>query len=146
MRATELPQLKKHVPRERVRQYAEASGDFNPLHLDPVYAATTSYGRPIAHGMLLFGFLMEMMAAAFGPAWLQGGKIRVRFRAPTFPGDTVTTYGALKDQHEAGETLRLEYLVGLRNQQGEEVVSGEAEVSVPSPAREAPPSQGRRHE
>ena len=146
MRAAELPQLKKRVTQEQVQRYARASGDFNPIHVDAAYAATTPYGRPIAHGMLLFAFLAEMMAAAFGQSWLQGGKLQVRLRAPAFPGDTVTTYGTLKDQQEAGDTLRLEYLVGLRNQQGEELASGEAAVVVPSPARQAPPPQGRRHE
>ena len=139
MRASTLPELKKQMTKERIRKYAEVSEDFNPLHLDPAFAATTPYGRPIAHGMLFFGFLTDMMAAAFGPAWPQGGRIRVRFRAPVFPGDTVTTYGTLKAQHETDKGLRLEYLVGLRNQHGEEVASGEAEVVVPTGA---PTQQG----
>ncbi len=128
----ELPQLQKRVTQEQVERYARASGDFNPIHVDPQYAAaTTSYTRNIAHGMLVMAFLAEMMAAAFLDAWLQGGTLRVRFRAPVYPGDTVTTFGALKSQHAAGESAHLEYLVGCRNQHGEEVFAGEATVDVP---------------
>ncbi len=133
----ELPQLQKRVTQEQVERYARASGDFNPLHLDPQYAAaTTSYGRNIAHGMLVMAFISEMMAAAFLDAWLSGGKLQARFRAPVYPGDTVTTFGALKSQHEAGESVHLEYIVGCRNQDGEEVVAGEAAVDVPASSSE----------
>ncbi|MSQ41409.1 MAG: hypothetical protein EXR55_07155 [Dehalococcoidia bacterium] len=133
----ELPQLQKRVTQEQVERYAQASGDFNPLHTDPEYAAaTTSYGRNIAHGMLVMAFLSEMMAAAFLDAWLSGGKLQARFRAPVYPGDTVTTFGAIKSQREAGETVHLEYIVGCRNQDGGEVVTGEATVDVPFSAVE----------
>ena len=40
------------ITNEEVEAFAAISGDHNPLHLDPVYAATTAFGECIAHGML----------------------------------------------------------------------------------------------
>ena len=51
---------------ERVAAYAEVTQDFNPLHLDPAFAATTSFGGPIAHGTLNLALVWEAAAATFG--------------------------------------------------------------------------------
>jgi 3-hydroxybutyryl-CoA dehydratase len=73
-----------------INAYAEASGDHNPIHLDEAFARTTPMGGTIAHGMLVLSFISEMMTAAFGRRWIEGGQIEVRFRAPCRPGETVT--------------------------------------------------------
>ena len=126
-----LPQLEKEVSQAQVERYARASGDFNPIHVDPEYAATTQYGRTIAHGMLVLAFISEMMTTAFREEWINGGRLKVRFRAPVFPGDTIITFGALKSREAMQGSLRLAYTVGCRNQQGDEVLSGEAQLTVP---------------
>ena len=131
MTLAELPKLEKRISQEQVDRYAHASGDFNPIHVDPAYAATTQYGRTIAHGMLTLAFLSEMMTAAFSEAWIKGGKLKARFRAPVFPGDTVTTLGILKSQQAIEGATRLEYTVGCQNQRGETVVSGDAGLTLP---------------
>ena len=41
------------VSDKMVRQFAEMSGDFNPIHLDEEYAKTTRFGQRIAHGMII---------------------------------------------------------------------------------------------
>jgi acyl dehydratase len=66
-------------------------GDFAPLHVDEEYAKTTRFGRRIAHGTLITG----IMAGVFGK-WLGTNALgyleqRVKFVAPVFIGDTVTT-------------------------------------------------------
>ena len=118
----------KQVTQEQIGHYAEASGDHNPLHLDPAYAAETPYGRPIAHGMLVLAFVAEMMAQSFGAEWSTGGRLKVRFRAPVYPGDTVTAEGSLRTG-SAGEPGRT-YTVACRNQSGEQVIIGEASVGT----------------
>jgi NAD(P)-dependent dehydrogenase (short-subunit alcohol dehydrogenase family)/acyl dehydratase len=49
------------VEPEDVRRFAALSGDHSPLHVDQAYCATTEFGRPIAHGALLAGFVSRML-------------------------------------------------------------------------------------
>ncbi len=122
----ELPRIEKLVSQEQIKWYAQASGDFNPVHLDEKFAATTTFGRIIAHGMLILAFLSEMMTMAYSDKWLEGGRLKVRFKAPVFPGDTVTTFGTMKDIQKKDGVVYAAYVVGCRNQRGEEVITGEA--------------------
>ena len=126
----ELLGVEKRVSQEQIEQYAKASGDFNPVHLDPEFAASTSFGGRIAHGMLILAFLSEMMALSFEDRWLESGRLKVRFRAPVFPGDKVTTYGNLADVQEQRGSTYARYNIACRNQNSEDVIVGEAWVSV----------------
>ena len=121
-----LDALTHRVTQAQLARYADASGDHNPLHLDEEFAASTSYGRTIAHGMLVLAFVSETMTKAFGRAWLCEGKMKARFRAPVFPGDTVTTTGTLKSATNATAT----YAIVVRNQDGVDAVTAETSVPV----------------
>jgi acyl dehydratase len=69
-------------------EFARLSGDDNPIHVDPDFAARTKFGQTVAHGMMLFGFL-----DAATSAWIRGPvAIRAQdliFPAPTFAGEDV---------------------------------------------------------
>lgn len=119
-----LPQLVRVITQDKITRYAHASGDHNPLHIDPQYAASTRFGGTIAHGMLLLAYISEMMTAAFGRRWLAGGRLKARFRSPARPGDRVTVQGAVTESAQ-GRTL---CQVECRNHVGDVLVSGEAEV------------------
>jgi len=127
-----LPELRKTVTQEQINRYAKASGDFNPIHLDAQFAAASAFGRIVAHGMLVLAFLSEMMTTAFGSAWLQSGQLKVRFRAPAYPGDEVTTFGQVTKVVDQEKGRQAVCAVGCRNQQGEELITGEASVSIPT--------------
>ena len=111
----------KHLTQERINCYADASGDHNPIHVDEAYAKATPLGGTIAHGMLVLASISEMMAAELGEDWLRYGKLRVRFKGPTMSGDTVTP--------SAQETANGNYVVEVRNQDGDGVISGTAEIA-----------------
>jgi 3-hydroxybutyryl-CoA dehydratase len=115
-----------NVSEAAVHAYADAAGDHNPLHLDAAFAAGTPYGRPIAHGMLVLARLSELFTVAFGEAWLTSGNMKVRFRAPVFPGQRVTAEATLKGEADG----RAAYEATVRNEQGEAVITGEASVAV----------------
>jgi len=115
-----------HISQAQLAKYADASGDDNPLHLDEEFAATTPYGRTIAHGMLLLAFVSEAMTKAFGRTWLCEGKMKARFRAPVFPGDTVTTTGTLKSTTGAMAM----YQIVVRNQDGVDVVTADTTAPI----------------
>ena len=116
---------------ERLREYAQASGDFNPLHLDPAFAATTQFGGIIAHGMLTLAFVSEMMAAAFGRAWLESGALQIKFTGAAYLGDKLETWGQVTKE-EAGPHHRLVVCsVAVRNgQNGQKLISGTATLKL----------------
>ena len=125
-----LPEIKKSIIQENINLYAEASQDFNPIHIDEEFAKKTPLGGTIAHGMLILAYVSQMMTAAFGRSWLTGGKLNVRFRNPARPGDTITVSGKiLKVERKEGQTL-IECDVLCHNQNGEPVITGEANLRV----------------
>ena len=87
----------------RINAYAVASGDHNPIHVDETFAAGTPFGGTIAHGMLVLAVIGEMMQAAHGQAWTSSGRLKVRFKAPTRSGETVTaSASSLKESGREG--------------------------------------------
>ena len=126
----EVPPLSRRITQEGIRRYAEASGDYNPIHVDEEYARATPFGGTIAHGMLVLAYLSEMMAGAFGHDWLAGGRLKVRFRAPARPGDTLTARAEPRQARQASGDRVFEYGIECCNQRGETLVSGTAVVVV----------------
>jgi 3-hydroxybutyryl-CoA dehydratase len=78
------------VDQATVDGYAEVSGDHNPLHTDPDFAATTHFGRTIAHGMMTLCFLSDSMEVWAGKSWATAGTLDVTFLSPVYPGEMVT--------------------------------------------------------
>jgi len=122
----ELPAVAKTLSQEKIDRYARASGDFNPIHVDAAFAAQTPFGGTIAHGMLLLAYLSEMLTAAFGQAWLSGGRLKVRFKGAARPGDVVTARGRVERAKDERRVCSVECL----NQQHRVLITGEAEVRV----------------
>src|SRR5512139_3900282 len=83
----------KHITQEKINLYAEASRDFNPIHIDESFAAKTPFGGTIAHGMLSLAYVSEMMTLSFGRSWQSGGKLRAKFKDSARPGDTLSITG-----------------------------------------------------
>jgi acyl dehydratase len=74
------------VDQQRINLFADATGDHQWIHVDPVRAAAGPFGAPIAHGFLTLSLLPEMTAAAFTVTdvrmGVNYGLNRVRFTAP----------------------------------------------------------------
>ena len=125
-----LKVVSKEINQERLNAYAKASGDDNPLHLDPEFAAATQFGGIIAHGMLTLAFVSEMMAAAHGRDWLESGGLRVRFKGAAYLGDQVEAWGNLAKEQDSSRT----YSVGVRNAtNGQELITGGAGYKINDP-------------
>jgi 3-hydroxybutyryl-CoA dehydratase len=118
---SDVASVEKRITQAMINAYADASGDHNPIHVDETFAKATPFGGTIAHGMLTLAAISEMMAGAFGKRWLAAGKLKVRFRAPARPGDTITA--------SATPQTNERYAVQVANQQGEVLISGTAELS-----------------
>ena len=75
------------LEQETIDLWAELSGDRNPLHVDPAYAAASPFGSTIAHGQVALAFVTELFRRELGGDWSRRGALRdVRFRAPLRPG------------------------------------------------------------
>nr|BBH94379.1 hypothetical protein KTA_25780 [Thermogemmatispora argillosa] len=130
----ELPPLvKPPITREQLHRYAEASGDYNPIHLDDEAARRVGLDGVIAHGMLSMAFLgqfIEQQIAAYPDALLT--RLKVRFASMVRPGDVLTCRGlvtARSREPDGRELVTIE--CWAENQRGERVTSGEAVVSLP---------------
>lgn len=127
---TKLPELKKNITQEKINLYAEASKDFNPIHINEAFAKKTPAGGTIAHGMLNLAYISEMMTTAFGLSWLKGGRLSVRFRAPARPGDTITVSGKLVRVQKSDVETLVTCDVLCSNQKDEQIITGEASVKI----------------
>ena len=125
-----LPELKKNVIQDNISLYAEASQDFNPIHIDQNFARETPLGGTIAHGMLVLAYVSQMMTAAFGQSWLSSGKLNARFKAPARPGDILTISGYISKVEKSETQTTLSCDVLCANQNGEPVITGEAMVGL----------------
>ncbi|MDF1586967.1 MaoC family dehydratase [Marinimicrococcus flavescens] len=81
----------KTVSESDVYLYAGITGDFSPNHIDETYMQAGRYGRRIAHGTLLVGFMSAASVRFPLGRTVSLGYDRIRFLAPVFFGDTITT-------------------------------------------------------
>lgn len=116
---------------ERVRAYAQATGDNNPIHLDPEAGAKSIFGRRVAQGMLTAGLISGVLGTRFpGPGTIYLSQ-SVKFLKPVFMGDVVTVRLAVREVTAAKNRIRVQ--TTCLNQDGQEVLTGEALV-MPPPA------------
>jgi 3-hydroxybutyryl-CoA dehydratase len=109
--------------------FAELTGDTNPIHLDDDYAKKTRFGRRIAHGMLIGGFISAVLGTKLpGP----GGILieqTLRYLSPVYPGE------ALEITAEVVEYQQDKGVVVLKttccDSSGRELVTGRAVLKVP---------------
>jgi 3-hydroxybutyryl-CoA dehydratase len=113
-----------HIDRQAILSYARITGDFNPIHVDPEFAAKTPLGGVIAHGTLSLNLIWQSLAATFGSEVLRGAAIDVRFTKPVRVGDTVEA-GGRRSADVPGR-----YDVWVRNQEGTNVIEGTAALSA----------------
>jgi meromycolic acid (3R)-3-hydroxyacyl-[acyl-carrier protein] dehydratase HadB len=124
-----LPSLTKHVTVEQIRQYAEASGDRNPIHLDETFARSAGLPGVIAHGMLTMAFANQMVTDWLGDRSLLK-RLQGRFAGMVLPGDDVTCSGSVASKDDA--TRRVVINLVVTNQRGERVFNkGVAEAEFP---------------
>ena len=117
------------LKRTQIVQYAGASGDYNPLHTDEVFATKVAgYPGVFAHGMLTMGMTGRMVTDLVGDGRLRtfGG----RFTSQVFPGDDLTTTATVDAVREADGELLVELTMRTLNQNGVEVFSGYATARI----------------
>ena len=122
--------LTRTITDEMVVAFADLVGDHNPVHLDEAFAATTRFGRRIAHGMLVAGLISTVIASDLpGPGSVYLSQT-LQFKAPVYLGDTITVQVKAIKVREDKPILTL--ATTCTNQDGKNVIEGEAVVLVQS--------------
>jgi 3-hydroxybutyryl-CoA dehydratase len=116
-----FPAVTDVVTQDGIDAYAEISGDYNPLHVDPEAAARSEFGGIIAHGPIalhaFFRAATEWLGVDALPA---GSSVKVTYRAPTRPGDAVAVrVGEMETLPDGGTEVAAECVT----QEGTTVVS-----------------------
>ena len=129
----ELPlMVKPPITQDQLNRYAEASGDFNPIHLNEEAARRVGLDGIIAHGMLSMAFLGQYISGliASDPQALIGD-LKVRYHSMVRLGDTLTCQGVVKNRASSNGQTTITIECWAQNQRGEKVTVGEADVVVP---------------
>ena len=118
----------REVTDEIVRGFAEISGDFNPLHLDDEFAAKTRFGRRIAHGALSGAFISAVLGYEFRERKIVYLSQTMKFVAPVYIGDIVTTTARVKNIRVEKGIVTLETV--CTKQDGTVTLTGQAMVMI----------------
>ncbi len=117
--------LVEDLTRTQIVQYAGASGDFNPLHTDEVYAKQVAgYPTVFAHGMLTMGMTARVLTD-----WVGDGRLvryGARFIKQVWPGDALTARAEVTAVREIDGQPVADFEVVTRNQAGDPVLTGTA--------------------
>jgi 3-hydroxybutyryl-CoA dehydratase len=109
----ETAEFAKTIGESDIALFAGLTGDFDPVHVDEIFARTTPFGRRIAHGGLVLGLLSTTASKMSRRSRERGatgtpvslGYDRIRFLAPVFAGDTLTArYTIAEIDPEAGRS------------------------------------------
>jgi acyl dehydratase len=118
-----------NLTRTQIVQYAGASGDYNPLHTDEVFATQVAgYSSVFAHGMLTMGMTGIMLTDWVGDCRLT--KFGGRFTSQVWPGDTLTASATVIAIKEESGNFVAEFEVVTENQVGVAVFIGSATAQL----------------
>ena len=107
--------------------HAGQTGDFYPHHMDAEWCKTQAFGQRVAHGTLILSVGVGMLAGEINEVAFSYGYDKVRFIAPVFIGDTITSSSeiSVKREHlkKPDQFGFIDETVVVRNQRGEAVLA-----------------------
>jgi acyl dehydratase len=117
------------ITRTQIVMYAGASGDYNPLHTDEIFATQVAgYPTVFAHGMLTMGMTGRALTD-----WVGDGRLTsygVRFSKQVWPGDSLTATVTVEGLRQIDGVDIADFTVTTRNQHGDVVVTGTASARL----------------
>ena len=121
-----IPELKVTPDRYLPHRYAGASGDFNPIHIDPEFARNVGLPGNILHGLYGMAQVARANAAAAGGDPRRLRRLSVQFRGMGFPEKEITVTGTVKEVRDGVAVIDT-----VAEQDGNEIIrNAEAEVEV----------------
>lgn len=126
----ETASLSHTVSQRDIDMFATATGDLNPAHVDPAFAATDMFHGVIVHGMWGAGLISAVLGTKLpGPGTIYLGQ-DLRFRHPVRIGDTITATLRVSAKHPEKGDVTLDCV--CTNQNSEAVITGSAEARAPT--------------
>lgn len=123
-------QLTVHITEKTVQQFAEMSGDFNPIHMDASFAATTKFKRRIAHGIISAAFISRALNERIGSGGIYLAQT-LKFVNPVFIDDTITIEMEVTNLRKERGIATVS--TNVKNQNGEFCVKGDATIMLAAP-------------
>lgn len=111
-----------------VDSFAQLTGDFNPVHIDPEFAKLTNFGKRVVHGMLTSSFISTIIGMRIpgpGSLWLSQ---TINFVNPTYIGDIIEIKALVIRISRSTRTVTL--AITITNQNGLKLVEGESVVRM----------------
>lgn len=124
MTVGETATFTKTVSESDVYGFAGITGDFNPMHVNAVFAGASRFERRIAHGVLCAGLVSAVLGMQLpGPGAIYVSQ-SLRFLKPVYIGDTITAEVEVVELLE--EKNRVRFATRCRNQDNDIVAEGES--------------------
>ncbi|AXX65420.1 hypothetical protein DS830_07940 [Bombilactobacillus bombi] len=115
------------IDSEKIHQFADLSGDHNPLHLDEEFAKTSRFGQRVAHGMLSAIYINKpLVDMGDGSGVILDQNLR--FVKPVYYDDVITVKCEVKDVIDKKKFTMVKIATNVYNQNDELVIEGEATV------------------
>ena len=134
LRSGDVAELTKTVSESDIYLYAGVTCDFNPVHINETYAEKTFFKTRIAHGMLTAGFISAILGTQLpGPGTIYLRQ-ELNFLAPVRIGDTITARVEVIEIISEKNRVRLK--TTCTNQDGTQILDGEAVISPPKAPKE----------
>lgn len=131
----ELPSIEMHITQELISKFGCGSLDFNPIHMDPVWASEVNLfgaGHTIAHGQWTIAVMTQVIT---NWCYADGGKLKsidIKLIRPVFPGDKIKFSGKVVAKHpRTKETSFVDLELWVENQNGDKVAVGKAQAYLP---------------
>lgn len=132
----EIPPQSKGINQEKITRNAEASLDYNPIHIDPEYCRKINLlgkGTTIAHGMMTLSFMGKIVTDWAYPAGGYMKSLEGKFTAPVRPGEEITVHAVVTEKHYMAkkEDNFVVLDVWCENQDKTKVSVGKASAVIP---------------
>jgi 3-hydroxybutyryl-CoA dehydratase len=133
----EVPPQSKSINQEKITRNAEASLDYNPIHIDPEFCREINLlgkGTTIAHGMMTLSFMGKIITDWVYPAGGYMKSLEGKFIAPVRPGDEMTVHAVVTEKHYAAKKKDNFVVLDVwcDNQDGTKVSVGRASAVIPT--------------
>jgi len=120
--------LERIIYEQDLINFAEVSGDTNPIHLNKKFAAKSIFGEQVSHGMLVASFISAVFGTIFpGPGWIYISQ-NIEFKAPVFIGDKVVVNVNVAKILKLRKMVKFKTIVTVRDKT---VVNGLAVLKAP---------------